>query len=132
LYFFVFCFLISLFSKNFVLRTAIFEEIIFFFFLTKILHFMLQFLRKLFRCYRSEPLSDKRRSRAGDPRCIELALLTMLSNHMQSMRNRHLSPVTCHLQRRVTRPRHALSGHEARRITAFCGCRKCCRVAKCG
>ena len=67
--FFVFCFLISLSSKNFVLRTAIFEEIIFFFFLTKILHFMLQFLMKLFRCIRSEPLSDKRRSRAGDPRC---------------------------------------------------------------
>ena len=27
----------------------------------------------LFRCLRSEPLSDKRRSRAGDPRCSELA-----------------------------------------------------------
>jgi len=40
--------------KNIALCAAIFEE-------------------NFFRCIRSEPLSDKRRSRAGDPRCIELA-----------------------------------------------------------
>jgi len=73
IFIFVFCFLFLFWQKICAKALHFLKKIYFFFFLTKILCFALQFLEKLFRCLRSEPLSDKRRSRAGDPRCIARA-----------------------------------------------------------
>jgi len=72
-FFLFFVFVLFNLTKNLCWRTSFFEKKLFFNFFAKFLLLRKIKFWKFISPLWGEPLSDKRRSRAGDPRCIELA-----------------------------------------------------------